>query len=224
MEQENFEILPGKVYVRGFLRNYARFLGLDGEALVEQYNNYVASQESENFKQNNVRASITKGTPGRHYVLIAVLGVFLFAGIIMLFSGLFGNANETGNEIFKGKENNVITDQSKTNKPILNNDSQSTETAKGSEIKNSADPERVNLVLSAEGRSWMRVIVDGNVVEEGFIVSGEKKEFSGRESIKLRLGNAGVIKVKVNGEDKGYLGGKGQIVEETFGAEKTTDS
>jgi cytoskeleton protein RodZ len=37
LEEERFEDMPGDVYNRGFLRTYARFLDLDGEALVEAY-------------------------------------------------------------------------------------------------------------------------------------------------------------------------------------------
>lgn len=37
LEEERFDALPGEVYVRGFLRNYARFLGLDPEELLTAY-------------------------------------------------------------------------------------------------------------------------------------------------------------------------------------------
>ncbi|NLD44112.1 MAG: helix-turn-helix domain-containing protein [Chloroflexi bacterium] len=37
LEEERFDALPGDVYTRGFLQNYARFLGLPVEEIVEQY-------------------------------------------------------------------------------------------------------------------------------------------------------------------------------------------
>ena len=37
MEDERFEVLPEPAYARGFLRNYATFLGLDARVLVEEY-------------------------------------------------------------------------------------------------------------------------------------------------------------------------------------------
>lgn len=37
LEAEDFEALPGGTYIRGFLRTYADFLGLDGEIYVEEY-------------------------------------------------------------------------------------------------------------------------------------------------------------------------------------------
>src|SRR5512138_2569374 len=37
LEQGNYTVLPTPVQTRGFLRNYARFLGLDGDLMVAQY-------------------------------------------------------------------------------------------------------------------------------------------------------------------------------------------
>ncbi|HHV61862.1 MAG TPA: helix-turn-helix domain-containing protein [Firmicutes bacterium] len=37
MEAGDFDLLPGEVYARGFLRTYADYIGLDGGKIVEQY-------------------------------------------------------------------------------------------------------------------------------------------------------------------------------------------
>ena len=37
LEQSRYDVLPGEVYVKGFLRNYANYLGLDGSHLVQLY-------------------------------------------------------------------------------------------------------------------------------------------------------------------------------------------
>jgi len=38
LEAEDFDILPGPVFVRGFLRTYSRYLGLDPQMFVDEYN------------------------------------------------------------------------------------------------------------------------------------------------------------------------------------------
>lgn len=38
LEDEDFEVLPAETYVRGFLRSYADYLGLDGQLYVDEYN------------------------------------------------------------------------------------------------------------------------------------------------------------------------------------------
>jgi len=38
LEEEHFEVLPGGTYIKGFMRSYAEFLGLDGQLYVDEYN------------------------------------------------------------------------------------------------------------------------------------------------------------------------------------------
>src|SRR3954468_6469864 len=42
LEEERWELLPGDAYVKGFLRTYADYLGLDGTLYVEEYNSRFA--------------------------------------------------------------------------------------------------------------------------------------------------------------------------------------
>ncbi len=49
LEDEEYDVIPGKVYVKGFLKNYANFLGLDSEELMLEYKSKMApSTASEN--------------------------------------------------------------------------------------------------------------------------------------------------------------------------------
>ena len=46
LEDENFEVLPSATYVKGFLRTYAEYLGLDGQLYVDEYNSrFVIGEE-----------------------------------------------------------------------------------------------------------------------------------------------------------------------------------
>lgn len=45
LEEERWELLPGDAYVKGFLRTYAEFLGLDGGLYVDEYNSRFANHE-----------------------------------------------------------------------------------------------------------------------------------------------------------------------------------
>src|SRR6478735_12287547 len=38
LEEEQFALLPAQTYVKGFLRTYAEYLGLDGQLYVDEYN------------------------------------------------------------------------------------------------------------------------------------------------------------------------------------------
>jgi cytoskeletal protein RodZ len=46
LEDEQFELLPAQTYVKGFLRSYAEYLGLDGQLYVDEYNSrFVVGEE-----------------------------------------------------------------------------------------------------------------------------------------------------------------------------------
>lgn len=47
LEEERWELLPGDAYVKGFLRTYADYLGLDGNLYVEEYNTRFARPDEQ---------------------------------------------------------------------------------------------------------------------------------------------------------------------------------
>jgi hypothetical protein len=47
LEEERFDVLPAQTYVKGFLRSYAEFLGLDGQLYVDEYNSRYVSGDDE---------------------------------------------------------------------------------------------------------------------------------------------------------------------------------
>jgi hypothetical protein len=61
LEHNRFEILPGGVFNKGFIRAYARFIGADGEALVDGYLQEIAAREAA-----AAGASPTPSQPGLH--------------------------------------------------------------------------------------------------------------------------------------------------------------
>src|SRR4029450_7602528 len=48
LEDEHFDVLPAPTYVKGFLRNYADALGLEGQLYVDEYNSRFVTGEEEN--------------------------------------------------------------------------------------------------------------------------------------------------------------------------------
>lgn len=50
LEDEQFEVLPSQTYVKGFLRTYAEYLGLDGQLYVDEYNSRFIAAEDADFR------------------------------------------------------------------------------------------------------------------------------------------------------------------------------
>lgn len=59
LETEDFDVLPGPVFVRGFLRTYSRYLGLDAQLFVDEYNARFGR-----FEEIDDHASPALGRPG----------------------------------------------------------------------------------------------------------------------------------------------------------------
>ncbi len=83
-----------------------------------------------------------------------------------------------------------------------------------------ATPEAVamGIVLEATAtqRSWVRVTVDGAVVEEGFLNAGDQRVWEANDSVAIRTGNAAGVNLILNGEDLGPMGEVGQVVERSW--------
>jgi hypothetical protein len=70
--------------------------------------------------------------------------------------------------------------------------------------------------VEAEQRSWLRVLVDGVLAEEGVLRDGDTRSWVAEQAITLRTGNAGGVRLTLNGEDLGTMGGVGEVVERTW--------
>ena len=94
LEEERWEILPGDAYVKGFLRTYADYLGLDGNLYVDEYNNRFAHNEELPFVPERFAGSGRRlGGSGllRPVVAIGVIVAIVAAVAAWRLSGSSGN-------------------------------------------------------------------------------------------------------------------------------------
>ncbi len=71
------------------------------------------------------------------------------------------------------------------------------------------------LTVHVTETSWLRVTVDGTVVLEGTLPTGAAKTYTGKTA-DVRVGNAGGVRIAVNGRTLGPLGASGDVVERHF--------
>ena len=103
LEDEAFETLPAATYVKGFLRTYADYLGLDGQLYVDEYN--VRYGSGDEVLERRVRASST-GVRRPHVrkrrrlesrlVWATLLGIAIVTGLVIAawrYGGGSGHAN-----------------------------------------------------------------------------------------------------------------------------------
>jgi hypothetical protein len=86
LEEEQFDVLPAQTYVKGFLRSYADYLGLDGQLYVDEFNSrYVRGELEEEEEQQPFRppggsSSRSSTLPGKAVMLTvaAIVGLTVF--------------------------------------------------------------------------------------------------------------------------------------------------
>jgi hypothetical protein len=80
-----------------------------------------------------------------------------------------------------------------------------------------AQADGVNVRLTVTGRaSWVRATAAGRTLFEGTLTTGQTKTFKDTKKVKLIIGNAGAVALKVNGRDLGAPGSVGQVVNVSF--------
>jgi len=86
LEEEQFDVLPAQTYVKGFLRSYADYLGLDGQLYVDEFNSrYVRGELEEEAEQQplRTRGMAGSGLGGGPRVTAVVVTVAVIAGFTL---------------------------------------------------------------------------------------------------------------------------------------------
>jgi cytoskeleton protein RodZ len=89
LEDERFELLPSHTYVKGFLRSYAEYLGLDGQLYVDEYNSrYVTGEEDAPLRATprRVPAARARRTERResNIVLLALTAIGVVTALVIV--------------------------------------------------------------------------------------------------------------------------------------------
>lgn len=187
MENEDFEIMPGATYVKGFLRTYASYLELDPDVIVGEYQSrgFVKTEQPEPFG-----GSSTIGLPRRHRGRNTVLFV---AVLCLLVLGVFYVLGLNGGQ---------HSDSPTTEPGALGIASPS------ASAKPSPTPSRTAAVVSDQLRvtatadSWIEVRKSGStgkVLFSGTLRDGQSKVFVA-DVIWLRLGSPSGVRLRVEGK------------------------
>jgi cytoskeleton protein RodZ len=97
LEEERFEVLPGETYVKGFLRTYAEYLGLDGQLYVDEYNSRFAREEEFPVQSPVARRSRPRRMES-NFVVVALAGIVAVT-ILVVVAWKFGSSGETADPV-----------------------------------------------------------------------------------------------------------------------------
>lgn len=186
LEDEQFEQLPAQTYVKGFLRAYAEYLGLDGQLYVDEYNSRYSSGEE--VLERRVRSARPPSRPkprrGRriesNVVLLALVGIGLVTALVFV-AWRYGGST-------------------KQSLPL------SQRPAAGSAVR----PTAGLFVKAVRGNSWLvvrRGSASGRLLYQGTLEQGQALRFAtGR--VWLNIGSPEHVAMRLNGRPVAVGGAK----------------
>lgn len=221
IEKGEYKTLPGEVYAKGFVRNYANYLELNANEIVNAFNEEMHPQEElqesagsssveearqeQSAERNREEYRGPKITSLESYpmekkshgvrnalMVAAVVFVVAFAALIA-----FGGDEEPSAPAPRAK-------------------TQTQQGQKQTEAAPKPAVDGVEVKLSFTDRCWTEVVVDGKTEFEGTAEKGKVLTLKGKDKVRITAGNAGALHYSLNGKDMGAIGQKGEVVEKTF--------
>ena len=221
IEKGEYKTLPGEVYAKGFVRNYANYLKLNANEIVNAFNEEMHPQEelqetagsssaeearqeqsAERNREEYRGPKITslesypmeKKSHGVRNALMVAAAVFVVAFAALI---AFGGDEEPSAPAPRAK-------------------TQTQQGQKQTEAAPKPAADGVEMKLSFTDRCWTEVVVDGKTEFEGTAEKGKVLTLKGKDKVRITAGNAGALNYSLNGKDMGAIGQKGEVVEKTF--------
>ena len=207
IEDEEYDKAPGDVFVRGIIRSYGNYLGLDGLQLVNIYRGSSAGEaaraaairEVENVKMNiqlKEKRDIGAGRGGFSMPEINLPTKQIAAGVCVLFVLGFGYYTIP-------KAIDYVQ-----NLPVAQEEPVRQESA----VVPAAPLDKVVVEMEATGQCWLEVSADGKEVYAGMLYDKDKKSFEAKDKIIVKYGNVDVMKVVYNGQPVDFSGQHGVVM------------
>jgi len=194
LEEERFEVLPGDTYVKGFLRTYADYLGLEGQLYLDEYNSRFTTAEETPVAQSTAPKRRSRPVES-NLVVVALAGIVAVTVLVVV--GLREAGSDPQNEppIVPATTGQTTTDSTATG------------TTAGPAPAAQTPVRRARLVLTAvRGDCWMQVRaggVNGKLLFEGTVEQGQTQRFVKYKRLWLELGAPGNVNAKLNGRRLG---------------------
>jgi cytoskeleton protein RodZ len=229
IEEDEYGALPSSVYSRGFLRNYAIYLGVPPDEVVAAVPEQARRRERRSEPSvRRVATPIKLNTPRSLWLIAAAAGGVLVL-VALIWLGLSapeqrasgGPAGGTGSTPQGGAAAGTAGPGAIL-PPLATGAATVAPTQAPTPVATATPATGVNVELRTVDRAWIRATVDGRVVDEETYASGQSLRWTGQQSVLLRVGNGAGVDVTVNGQRVGALGQSGQIIEREFRRDAAT--
>ena len=200
-EREEWEKLPGGVFNRGFVRAIARYLGLNEENLLSEYD--LAYGEQKPTAPPLVENPIP--SPPKWAVAVAALGILL-AAVGVIAGGIYGWHRYAAYRAAKHAAiSRVASTVSHAPTALPNLDSASalspaSSAAATPPVSVPSAPVRLDLTISTSDVTRVRVVADRRVVLDARLPAGEKRHLSARNQFVVSATTPSAVLLELNGQ------------------------
>ncbi len=239
IEAEEFGKLPGAIFAKSFVRQYARVLELDADDLAAEVQRIIEPPVDTEFPlvppaeketRNREIATGVLGFQGK-WVITAVI---VSASVLIVFAayslwqryGRLAMVHEIASSAAPAtaKRSRVAAlpkevpsqvnpapavDSADRSEPMVQTAAQEPAPAPVQAV--SASGAAVRVVVDAVEPVWVRATADGKFIFAGTLEPQQSRVIEGAGAVNLLLGNAGGAAVSLNGKPIGPVGGKGQV-------------
>ena len=239
IESESFNLLPGGIFNRGFIRSYAEYLGLDSEQAVADYDRmFTKAQEPLEVLVDAERESSRKSDRNLYPIAAAILFVSVIAYYLVTRkpststeqapqSTAEKQATQTPTvsapaavDALPKLESSATVAQptstalsTSTPSPITAQPTPPTQEISRPPATTPPAASTLALDINASSQTWVRVTSDGTVAFADILQPGTERRFSAERSLNVTIGNAAGVTLKINGRELKELGAEGKVRE-----------
>ena len=213
IERNDLAALPAAVFTRGFVREYAKYLGLNAEEMVSRYGDFLRAHEAEQEAKEAAQISSWNAAAGVKETKKAPKAppeLQQRPGRGPLIAGLAVTAIAIAATVWWAM-----------NRPASSDAAQSATTAAevpAAPVVTETTPpapqnEGLLLQMNLTEDSWITLQVDGETVLNDELKAGDSKSFEAKNAILFKtIGNAGGLDLTLNGVKVPPLGESGDVI------------
>ncbi|GBG54805.1 XRE family transcriptional regulator [Sporomusaceae bacterium FL31] len=213
IEESDYKIVPGEVYLKGFIRNYANFLGLSGPNMVDLYRQQQQTTASATpLPDAAASATTTSPAPSLDDKTSQSGGTvkWILGGIVIIsIAGAIWwvNAQQPSAPAPAPQQLTQVQPPAPPSSPTPT-------PAPASNLQTKP----IQIITKYNDECWTQVIADGKEIYEGIPHKGDSLSWDATNNLTVKFGNAGSVDATYNGKPLGKLGDKGEVVVKTFTA------
>ena len=213
IEADEFEKLPVAVYTTGYIRSYAAYLGIDPDPILSFYTGHLAHPGHATIIPV---ASSKKKIPFSYYIIPLLLLLMIPLVYIVLRQGALYPQTKTAQSPAQSAP--AVSPQQAVPlqeplQPALRAQQSPTE----QQVQTGANTDaRHRLEVIANDLTWVQITFGDGKTEEALLRPGNTKTWTFPEKALLKLGNAGGVRLNLDGKDIGSPGSSGQVMTIAF--------